>query len=96
MQVDLVEAITAALNRADCPRTVTLGNPCSAYVNAVLVPDDSSLAVDDSALASMGVQYVGRVESRKNMDGQCFFDAERLVAHLTQLLTGTQDASARM
>jgi hypothetical protein len=80
-QVDFVLAIASALNREGA-RGPVLDHPPSAYVNTLIVPEGSAVAVDKAALAAAGVAEVEYVRSHKDERGRSFFDAERLVAAL--------------
>ena len=88
LQVDVVHAITAALNRDGAKSGAPLGHPASAYVTAVLVPEGSAIAVDEAALAAAGVETVVAVGSHRDVQGRCFYDAEKLVAELQRIVQG--------
>jgi hypothetical protein len=79
MQVDFVAAITAALNREGA-RGSYLEHPASKYVNMLIVPEGSTIDVDEQALGEMGVTSVQYVASHKDDRGRSFFDADKLVA----------------
>jgi hypothetical protein len=92
----MVHTIATALNREGAPGRAPLSHPASAYVNALVAPEGSSIAVDEAALAAIGVHRVEWVPSRSTMSGQCFFDAEKLVTKLRSLLAETElDVGAR-
>jgi hypothetical protein len=86
LQVDFVLAITSALNRSGGKGPSTLNHPPSAFVTTLIVPEGTSIEVDEEALAGIGVQRIVFVPSHKDMQGHCYFDAEKLVVQLHQLL----------
>ena len=78
VQVDVVMAITDALNRKGA-RGSCLENPPSRYVNMLIVPEGSTMQVDTPALKELGIQSVQYVGSHRDDKGRSFFNADRLV-----------------
>jgi hypothetical protein len=79
VQVDIVLAITSALNREGA-RGSYLEHPTSKYVNMLIVPEGSGIQVDLERLEDMGVSSVQYVASHKDEHGRRFFDVGELVA----------------
>lgn len=86
LQVDFVLAVTSALNRTGGKGPPTLDHPPSAYVTTLIVPEGTTIEVDKVALAGIGIERIVWVPSHKDMKGHCYFDAEKLVVQLHQLL----------
>lgn len=78
VQVDVVLAITAALNRKGA-RGSCLEHSPSKYVNMLIVPEGSTMQVDTSALKDMGITSVQHVASHRDDRGRSFFNADKLV-----------------
>lgn len=81
---DFVRAVSSALNR-EGGRGSQLLNHASAYVNIVMVPEGSGIAVDEDELAALGVEKVKYVQSHRNEKGRHLFDADKLLAELHTL-----------
>lgn len=79
-------ALTDALNRAGAKAGASLCHPSSSYVNTIVAPEGSSIAVDDAELAAAGVQRIVYVDSHADSKGRCLYDEENLVVALNKLL----------
>jgi hypothetical protein len=93
LQVDFIVAITAALNREGA-RGSFLQHPPSKYVNMLIVPEGSTVEVDEQALSEMGVTSVQYVASHKDVQGRSFFDADKLVACFRETFAAPINLSA--
>lgn len=78
VQVDVVVALTAALNREGA-RGSCLQHASSKYVNMLIVPEGGTMQVNTSALTEMGITSVQYVASHKDDQGRSFFNADKLV-----------------
>jgi hypothetical protein len=87
-QVDFVRAVAAALNREDA-RGSYLEHPAAAYVNMLIVPEGSTVLVDEEALAKMGVANIKYVASHRDTQGRSFFDPDKLVTCLKETFEDT-------
>lgn len=83
--VDFVHAVTAALNRTAGRVDDELDHPSAAYVNAIMVPSGSAVAVDEAALARLGIHSVTYVQSHRDERGRPQFDADQLLLSLHAL-----------
>jgi hypothetical protein len=86
MQTDCVLALTDALNRSGAKAETSLCHPSSSYVNTIIVPRGSSIAVDPVELRGTGVEQVVYVDSHSDLKGRCLYNEEKLVAELDKLL----------
>lgn len=96
---DVVLAITDALNRrgasAKCGR---LGNEASQYVDAVIVPRNGSIVVDESALIELGVTTLVQVAAVETADGSALYDPDALVDAIANIVlreVGASEAATR-
>lgn len=84
---DVVLAVTDALNRRGASSRVgRLGNPAAAYVSAVIVPRDSKVTVDASALVELGVGTVVEVAAIATPDAGALYDPEALVEAIAKIV----------
>lgn len=88
-------ALTAALNRDGAKTGAPLGHAAAAYVTTVLVPEGCGIAVDEAALRAAGVAEVVAVGSHRDLQGRCFYDAERLIAELQRIVAARRTARGR-
>lgn len=83
---DMVQAVTDALNRRRARQGQPIKHLPAAYVTTLIVPNGGEIEVDTEALGLLGVHHVVEVESHKDKDGRCLYDAEALVLALGTVL----------